>query len=144
MNRLNVLLLMSYYMMLVPKCSQILAFRCNLHLSLPTHAPTSNVEKPSVVSAYGIVQTGYKVCQIHVKKYVNLTNVVAQSSKYGMFRISRHNVCQIYTLFDIDFTHIVACLLAPFHGQLWPRLFPSPDVVTSTKSVNKSQTNNSL
>ena len=44
---------LSYYMMLVPKCSQILAFRCNLHLNLPSHAPTSNVEKPSVVSALG-------------------------------------------------------------------------------------------
>ena len=42
---------LSYYMMLVPRCSQILAFRCNLHLNLPTHAPTSNVEKLSVVSA---------------------------------------------------------------------------------------------
>ena len=26
------------------------------------------------------------------------------------FRISRHNVCQIYTLFDMNFTNMVACL----------------------------------
>ena len=35
---------------------------------------------------------------------------MAPNSKYGMFRILRHNVCQIYTLFDMNFTHIDACL----------------------------------
>ena len=35
-------------------------------------------------------------------------------------------------------------LLAPSRGQLLVPLSPSPDVVTSTKSINKSQTNNSL
>ena len=34
--------------------------------------------------------------------------------------------------------------LAPFRSQLWTRLFPSPDVVTSTKSINKTYTNNSF